>query len=386
MIAVDPATPRKLLVLCLVVCASSLAQDAAPPPDTYTQPRRIVAVGDVHGDFKTFTEVLRAAGILDKRNRWIGGKAHLVQTGDVVDRGPDSRKVVNLLIGLEKQAARAGGRVHSLLGNHETMNLYGDLRYVSAEEFASYKQPQSAEIRENFFREFILSQNKDSAVTEDQLRRDFDEDHPLGWVEHRHAFSPNGDVGKWLRAHNTIVKVGDTLFLHAGIGPKYAATPRPEINNAVRSAIATLSALDSSILTDPDGPLWYRALAFGPEAPLATHVDAVLKFHNAKRIVIGHTFAMPAILPRFDGKVIVIDCGLSSAYTGTPAALIIEADGKAFALHRGKLLPLPATNAGVLGYLKQAAVLDPQPSPITQFLQGNTAATGDDSSSSANKR
>src|SRR5262245_10688082 len=89
---------------------------------------RVVAVGDVHGDYAGFVWVLRAAGIIDAKERWIGGKAHLVQTGDVVDRGGDSRKAMDLLMSLEKQAAKAGGRVHALIGNHEAMNLYGDLR------------------------------------------------------------------------------------------------------------------------------------------------------------------------------------------------------------------------------------------------------------------
>ena len=80
-------------------------------------------MGDVHGDFPQLIGVLRAAGVIDKKNKWSGGKTHLVQTGDVLDRGPDARKLLDFLITLEKQARSAGGAVHCLIGNHEAMNL-----------------------------------------------------------------------------------------------------------------------------------------------------------------------------------------------------------------------------------------------------------------------
>ena len=88
--------------------------------------------------------MLASAGLIDGNGNWTGGKTHLVQTGDVVDRGPDSRAVMDLLMKLEKQAAAAGGAVHALIGNHEAMDVYGDLRYVSPGEFASYAQGPDA--------------------------------------------------------------------------------------------------------------------------------------------------------------------------------------------------------------------------------------------------
>ena len=111
----------------------------------------MVAVGDVHGDYAEFVSVLRSAGLIDEKGRWTGGKAHLVQTGDVLDRGADSRKVMDLLMSLEKQAAKAGGRVHALIGNHEAMNLYGDLRYTTPGEFAAFRTDQSEKLRTAFW-------------------------------------------------------------------------------------------------------------------------------------------------------------------------------------------------------------------------------------------
>ena len=133
--------------------AADRSRDAAGAPrrqngSSQTRPwtgvGRIIAVGDVHGDYEQFTAVLASAGLIDGNGNWTGGKTHLVQTGDVVDRGPDSRAVMDLLMKLEKQAAAAGGAVHALIGNHEAMNVYGDLRYVSPGEFASYAQGPDA--------------------------------------------------------------------------------------------------------------------------------------------------------------------------------------------------------------------------------------------------
>src|SRR3990170_6802605 len=91
---------------------------------------RIVAVGDVHGAYDQLVDILRTAGLLDARMRWSGRRTHLVQLGDVVDRGPDSRKVLDLLRRIEGDARRAGGAVHVLLGNHEVMRMLGDFRYT----------------------------------------------------------------------------------------------------------------------------------------------------------------------------------------------------------------------------------------------------------------
>src|SRR6476619_2557951 len=133
-----------ILILRVLMGAAFAAQGE------WTDVERVVAVGDVHGDYTRFVAVLRSAGLIDEKGRWTGGKAHLVQTGDVLDRGADSRKVMDLLMSLEKQAAKAGGHVHALIGNHEARNLYGDLRYTTAEEFAAFKTGQSAEVRAAF--------------------------------------------------------------------------------------------------------------------------------------------------------------------------------------------------------------------------------------------
>jgi TPR repeat protein len=264
--------------------AAVAAPSAAPIPDTWTGVERVVAVGDVHGDYEMFVKVLQSAALIDGNGDWAAGKTHLVQTGDVLDRGPDSRAVMDLLMKLEKQSAAAGGAVHCLIGNHEAMNVYGDLRYVSPGEYAAWAGSNPEPNRE---------------VTYEQYRA---------------AFSPQGLYGKWIRSHNAAIKIDRTLYLHAGLGEKYATWTIDRINREVREELDDLTRLHGGIVTDEEGPLWYRGLAKGDDTAL---VDKLLKQYDVDRIVIGHTYANGAVTPRFGGKVFLIDVGISRFYDNT---------------------------------------------------------------------
>ncbi len=123
--------------------------------DVWSGVERVIAVGDVHGDYEQLVAVLQSAGVIDREGKWVGGKAHLVQTGDMLDRGPDSRKVMDLLMRLEGEASKTGGRVHVLIGNHEAMNIYGDLRYVSAGDYASFTDGDSRKRLEEHYQRHL---------------------------------------------------------------------------------------------------------------------------------------------------------------------------------------------------------------------------------------
>ena len=116
---------------------------------------------------------------------------------------------------------------------------------------------------------------------------------------------------------------------------------------------------DGDIVTGEDGPLWYRGLAQGDEAALAGDVEKVLQAFGVKRIVIGHTPTAGTVIPRFDGRVVMIDVGLSAYYGSRRACLVLE----------------PAAGpSAYLSYLKQAAALDPAPSPLAEFARALEAS------------
>jgi hypothetical protein len=308
---------------------------------------RIVAVGDVHGAYEPLVGILRAAGILDGRLRWAGGRAHLVQTGDILDRGPDSRKALDLLRRLEDDARRAGGTVHLLLGNHEVMRMLGDLRYVSTGEYAAFATASSDRTRNAFVESSPAS-----------LRSQLLQDTPLGFVEMRLAFGREGEYGRWLRTLDVAVKINGILFLHGGISPATANLDCGAINGAVRRELTsdldkTRAAPLDSLAAREDGPLWYRGLAQEPDA-FAPQVDEILSKEHAHAIVVGHTVAPDGrIRTRFGGKIVQIDTGMQRGYVpaGRGSALQIQQgaftaiyeDGQQFLAN----VPAPAGSAAV---------------------------------------
>ncbi len=142
---------------------------------------RIVAVSDIHGQYDLLVRLLRAHRVIDAQDHWTLGTDTLVVAGDVFDRGPQVTEAFWLLYRLQQQAAAAGGAVHFVLGNHETMVLYDDLRYVNPKDL------RSAQL----------------------LGRSYPE-----------LYAADSVIGQWLRTRPVLLRVGDTLFLHGGIAPK----------------------------------------------------------------------------------------------------------------------------------------------------------------------
>ena len=159
--------------------------------------RRVVAIGDVHGAVDRLAALLQKAALIDDERRWIGGDAVFVQTGDIADRGVGMRAAYDLVMSLEEQARGAGGRVHVLLGNHEVMNMAGELRDAGPDIFETFG----------------------------------------GEAEMREAFSPRGRYGRWLRGKKVIESIDGTVFLHGGINPEFSQGSIDEINRQARRSL-----------------------------------------------------------------------------------------------------------------------------------------------------
>ena len=87
-------------LITLLLLAPGLSEAKAKKIDDYhwTGVERIIAIGDLHGDYERYIDVMQSAGLIDKKGKWVGGDTHLVQTGDITDRGPDSRKIIDHLV------------------------------------------------------------------------------------------------------------------------------------------------------------------------------------------------------------------------------------------------------------------------------------------------
>ena len=341
-----------LLVAAVAAVAAPLAtpllassQSQGFDPCEVNDAERVVAVGDVHGAFDQFFAILRAAEIVDADGHWAGGNTHFVQTGDIVDRGPDSRKVLDLMMRLEPEAEKAGGRVYPLLGNHEVAVMLGDVRSSSPAEYEAFQTPDSESVRDRYY-ERLLSEKKQQAMAagkyldESALRAEFLKKTPLGFIERQVAFGPTGEYGKWLRKHNAIVRINRIVFAHGGISPSTSQLGCKAINDKVRADLTkdiekTLAAPLRSLVASPDGPLWYRGLAQMDERAFGPQVDSILTRLKARAIMDGHTvMAGGHITTRFHGKVFLIDTGmLSSVYAGGRASALEFRDDVATAIY-----------------------------------------------------
>ena len=350
-------TKSLVLVFWLLSSSGMLAQH------TWEGVERIVAVGDVHGDYQNFVQVLMQAGIINRRGNWIADETHLVQMGDLPDRGPDTDQAIELLMKLERQAARRGGKVHVLIGNHEAMNMLGDLRYVHPGEFEAFTNRNSVRTRERYFD--LVVQQRQAADPEFEVTPEFadlfNQQIPLGYVEHRVAWAPNGEYGSWVLEHNAAIKVNDTLFVHGGLGPEVLGMSLDAINEGVLEELRPGEAGqvgEPGLATKEGGPLWYRGLASAVESVELSHVNAVLEFYDVARIVVGHTPGLATIVPRFGAKVLVIDSGLSDYYGGHLASLTIEGD-QLITTQRGERLEIPQDQEGLISYFESVLQLEP---------------------------
>ena len=195
----------------------------------WTGVKRVVAVGDVHGAYDSLVELLGAAGLISREDRWVGGETHLVMLGDLVDRGPRSREALDLLMRLQKEAPYSGGQVHVVLGNHEVMNLVGDVRYVSAEEYLAFAAEEDPKDREEAFSRLYGKKKRYGADEIEQ--EEFDRTFPPGYFGHRRAFSPEGKYGRWLLEQPILIVINGVAYVHGGLAPCLATIDAEEIND-----------------------------------------------------------------------------------------------------------------------------------------------------------
>jgi len=346
---------------------------------TAAQAGRIVAVGDVHGNFEGLTSILQETGIIDADLKWAGGTATYVQLGDLFDRGLHVRETLDFLIRLQAEAKAAGGRVDCVLGNHETMNLTGFYRDANPEVYTKFVDAKSEKRRKKLWSSVKSFRGLTGEPTDDAAMQVWMVEHPLGWVEYAKALAPNGVYGKWLRTLPVAMMIDGSLFLHGGLSPQVAGMSVDEINAAVESEIKTLDSarrylvsksilaptasvvevgyavhlimveadqedstdmirrhadqlaplagIDDWLMMSPDGPLWFRGATRWDEELRGDEMAALLDGVGADVMVVGHTPDREGtIRVRFKNRVFLIDTGmLSSYYTGgRPSALEID--------------------------------------------------------------
>lgn len=207
------------------------------------QTARVIAIGDIHGSIEGLSRILKATGLIDAGNKWVGGKAALMQTGDYMDRGADVRAVLDLLMALEPQAKEAGGRAFALLGNHELMNLLGETRDANPPIYAKFADAQSESRRQKGWKDYSALGAAKTAKGETvpdvyrQTREAWMEAHPPGYLEYRDALAPKGKYGAWLRGKPMVTNFSGSIFMHAGIPPATAPAKIDDLNDKLKDEV-----------------------------------------------------------------------------------------------------------------------------------------------------
>ncbi|ORX80241.1 Metallo-dependent phosphatase [Anaeromyces robustus] len=252
--------------------------------------KRIVAVGDIHGDYDRLVSILRHAKLIDRKNNWIGTDSILVQIGDLTDRGFDFKEVIDLLMKLREQARKRGGIVYMLLGNHEINDMQGSYYGIPKSDFDKFG----------------------------------------GYLEREKALSKEGKYGELLRNDmNVTMIIDDNIFVHAALKYKYAQMGIEEINKRAKDILYNAPSFDvllndyyeknmtHPLYADPifdqnDGILWSRFYIDAPEEEICEDVEKVLKLTKAKRIIVGHNIQeYGKINTKCQDKLILIDIALS---------------------------------------------------------------------------
>jgi hypothetical protein len=292
--------------------------DELPLPDILPATRRIIAIGDLHGDWNQTINSLKTAGVIDNDHKWTGGDTVVVQIGDQVDRCrghhykcDDKRatmndeasdiKILKFFTKLHAEAQKEGGAVYSLLGNHELMNVLGDVRYVSYE---GLKQFENSE-----FNGKIIKDGKKARIK---------------------AFERGGELSNFLGCtRQAAIIIGSNLFVHAGIVPELAKKYKvDDINSIIRKWLLkknkTVEETDSIVKSSDYSPFWIRYLGQIPPQDdeneyCSKYVDPVLELYDVKNIIVGHTpqsfITDEGINSTCNNKVWRVDVGVSDAFS-----------------------------------------------------------------------
>lgn len=275
-----------------------LKDQIQPEKNFFPGIKKQLVISDIEGNFGALRKLLQSNGVIDKNYNWTFGDGHLVLIGDFVDRGEQVTEVLWLIYSLEDKAKQAGGYVHYVLGNHEIMIMSYDTRYVNPK----YKETETK----------------------------------IGYPYSK-LFGRDTELGRWLRSKNIVEKIGDMLYMHAGIS---------QAINTLALSLDELNALarpfyDDTSFVYPDqkslliyesqtSPFWYRGYYSGLPKATQGQVDSTLALYSAAHIVTGHTIVGKKVTAWYNNKVINTDVRHS---LGDSEALLVD-DKKLFRVNK----------------------------------------------------
>lgn len=316
---------------------------ASPAPHQQGEPQRtflpaaerLIAIGDLHGDMSKARRAFRLGGLIDSNDRWSGGNTTAVQVGDQLDRGDHEIEILYFLERLQQEAHAAGGALHVLTGNHETMNAQGRFRYATMEGTQLFQRWQRVEALAGALKAKCGCQVDGAAVP-----------HPVGAstrdaavMARLHALRPGGPLAtRFLAPHPVVLQVGSTLFVHGGVLPEHAEYGLERINQETSNWLLGKVEDMPEFLAGRSGVVWARE--YSAEDARRCDCDtlrrALAMVPGAARMVVGHTIQDRGINAACDKAVYRIDVGLSKGCgNGHPEVLEIVNDKHVWLLREG---------------------------------------------------
>ncbi|KAF3970630.1 hypothetical protein CMV_005692 [Castanea mollissima] len=355
-----PSQPRKLLEPNSSSSSSSssslnlkpIVVNGNPPTFVSAPGRRIVAVGDLHGDLDQARCALEMAGVLssDGEDLWTGGETVLIQLGDILDRGDDEIAILSLLRSLDIQAKAEGGAVFQVNGNHETMNVEGDFRYVESGafdeciDFLEYLDECTNDWEEAFVgwigvsgrwkKERKMSQNYWGPLNLVKRQK--------GMIARSMLLRPGGPLACELAQHAVVLKVNDWVFCHGGLLPHHVAYGIERMNGEVSHWMRGLSESGDSpqipfmATRGYDSVVWNRLFSRDVSDledyqinQIHSILEETLQAVGATAMVVGHTPQTLGVNCKYNCSIWRIDVGMSSGVLNSRPEVLEVRDNKA---------------------------------------------------------
>ncbi len=375
--------PVAIASLLLVTPNGARAADERDLACEFETEGRVVVVGDLFSEYNEFFRILRLRELIDEDADWIGGDAHLVQTGNIFPRDNDWRRINNLeaehedilklLMKLEVQAEEAGGRVHALHGMEDVMVLRWRMETQPREVQALWAGPDAQAKRDALEERWLVDHNRIiQQIAEHKHERLIQQFHDYmnafyrpGSVEflerygsydaESHTIRYDTEIGAWMRSRNAIIKINNVLYGHAGLSPQFlglsddpgakadvGVVSLREVNDLVRARNDDPGLL-VPINIDTNGPVWWRGLDDMGSGGLREYALEVLPLFGADAIVVGNNAARNI---RQDQNVFLVDSGVGSPTRSAPVS-VLEIDGDQWkiyinqrAVEQGVIAPL----------------------------------------------
>ena len=294
--AIRPPALAMLLVALLLGWSPGGAQPAGRG--------RVVAIGDVHADIGALRSALRMAGAINAADEWIGGALTVVQVGDLIGRSDDERQVLDFIFALQPKATRAGGALHALIGNHEVFGGRLDNQAVGPNPFPAWEGVPGLHLDDPRLRHLPRHARARGA-----------------------ALMPGGPYARRIALFPVVLKIGNTVFVHGGVVPRWARYGIDRINQEVRQWLLGRAPEPDSALGVDDGDrvMWTREFSLNVTEAACERLEESLKILDARRMIVAHT-VHPEITSDCDGRVWKVDVGMSRAYGGRVQVLEIVDD------------------------------------------------------------